>query len=69
MKYCTCCGKELPEDTAFCTGCGAKTTPTADTAPPSYALPPMAPKSGITFRNVLGFILPAMMLISSSIWV
>lgn len=64
MKYCIRCGKVLPEDTVFCTGCGAKATPATDAAAPSYAPPPMPAKSGITFRNTgLGFILPAVMLI------
>lgn len=27
MAFCTNCGKQLPDNAKFCTGCGAKITP------------------------------------------
>ena len=72
MKFCILCGKELSKDAAFCTGCGAAAPPVSErmsscaspySQPPKYA-PVTHPKSGVTFRNaVLGFIIPALLLI------
>ena len=68
MKYCTHCGKALPEDAVFCTACGTQASPAAGSAPPyasAYASAPLPPKSGTTFRNAgLGFILPAVILLA-----
>ncbi len=45
MMYCTQCGKELPENTAFCTACGARMMPAVGASPthtPAF-IPPQAP--------------------------
>ena len=31
--YCTCCGKEIPADSKFCTSCGNKLGPRNDSKP------------------------------------
>ena len=68
MKYCTQCGQALPDDTAFCTVCGAKLEPgyAAGSTPmpmPNFQQPAARPTGRITFLNTgLGFILPAVIL-------
>jgi flagellar basal body-associated protein FliL len=43
--FCTECGKEIPDGSAFCTECGAQIKGAAPppTAPPGTALPPVVP--------------------------
>jgi len=43
--FCTECGKEIPDGSAFCTECGAQITGAAPppAAPPGTALPPVVP--------------------------
>src|SRR5450756_1083891 len=40
MMFCTKCGKEVPEGSAFCTNCGAQM---AEAQPPGAAPPPPGP--------------------------
>ena len=39
-KFCTHCGKELPDGAAFCTECGAKTSEPSPAPQPQYASQP-----------------------------
>ncbi len=41
--YCVKCGKNVPDDAAFCTGCGAKMQPQQAAANPGPAAAPVPP--------------------------
>ena len=62
MKFCANCGKEMPENTAFCPECGA-----SQQAAPQQA--PAAPADGGSFGwAVLGFCFPLVGLILYLVW-
>lgn len=46
MKYCASCGRELPDDAAFCQGCGASQGGPVAPAPPPGAYPASGPQYG-----------------------
>lgn len=51
--YCTQCGAQIPEDSAFCTNCGAPVNPPAEQQPASAAQQspnPVPPAQGPTFQ-------------------
>lgn len=58
MAFCTNCGKQLPDNAKFCTGCGAKITPKpAPEAPhhPDSADSPCEYRDGETMPTTAGF--------------
>lgn len=58
MAFCTNCGKQLPDNAKFCTGCGAKITPKpAPEAPhhPDSADSPCEYRDGDTMPTTAGF--------------
>lgn len=79
MKYCSNCGKELADNAAFCSGCGApqKAAPQAAPQQPSYQqAPQQAPyqqpapvqDSGSIGWAILGFFFPLVGLILFLVW-
>lgn len=80
MKYCSNCGKELADNAAFCSGCGApqqaQKTASDSYQQPSYQQPPVqgypvqsAPVDSGSFGwAVLGFFIPIVGLILFLVW-
>lgn len=65
MTYCIQCGKELTQDTAFCTGCGAEAPQSALSTPAADNTPPAPANTGVTFRNSgIGLLLTGVLLIA-----
>lgn len=50
MKFCTKCGQQLPDDSAFCTQCGASTQAPA---PQQTNAPAPQQSSGVQVGNII----------------
>lgn len=58
--FCTKCGKQIPDHAKFCSGCGAKTTPTAASKTQrKKAASPKKPGRVIVWLLILAFIIAA----------
>ena len=78
--FCSNCGKQIPDGSAFCPECGTKLTapvtqaaPTAPvtqaapTAPASYAAAPVKTKKGMSKGALIGIIAAAVAVIAAAV--
>ena len=60
--FCTNCGSQIPDGSAFCPECGAKLT-----APASYAAAPVRTKKGMSRGALIGIIAAAVAVIAAAV--